>query len=347
MTIIRPSPAATNAPPDELLPAGVINFPATDLNQVLKIYAELVNRTVLRPTALPAPTITLVTQTPLTKREAKQAFDAVLALNGIAMIDVGDKFVKVVPTAQAGQVGAPFSKQPIDQIPDMGQYVTHIVQLTNAKPSEMVQALTPFASPGQQGILPIDSSQILVLRDYSENVKRMLEMIKKIDVAVPAEYISEVIPIKYALASDIASALNSLSSGGGGTTVGSAGAGGGGARGGGGGARGSNFGRGSTGTYPGSTTPGMTSPFGATPGATTPGSEQLHATPAEPHQPRERVGRNPGPGPNENHRGRAHEFPADLRFARRHENDQGHRFQTGRGAGPGANRSGHRPGFAG
>jgi general secretion pathway protein D len=273
MTIIRPSPAATNAPPDELLPAGVINFPATDLNQVLKIYAELVNRTVLRPTALPAPTITLVTQTPLTKREAKQAFDAVLALNGIAMIDVGDKFVKVVPTAQAGQVGAPFSKQPIDQIPDMGQYVTHIVQLTNAKPSEMVQALTPFASPGQQGILPIDSSQILVLRDYSENVKRMLEMIKKIDVAVPAEYISEVIPIKYALASDIASALNSLSSGGGGTTVGSAGAGGGGARGGGGGARGSNFGRGSTGTYPGSTTPGMTSPFGATPGATTPGGQ--------------------------------------------------------------------------
>lgn len=268
MTAIHPSATATNILPEEVLPAGVINFPATDLNQVLKIYAELVNRTVLRPTALPTPTITLVTQTPLTKREAKQAFDAVLALNGIAMIDVGDKFVKVVPTAQAGQVGAPFSKVPIDQIPDMGQYVTHVEQLKYAKPSEMVQALTPFASPGQQGILPIDSSQILVLRDYSENVKRMLEMIKKIDVAVPSEYISEVIPIKYALASDIASALNSLSSGGGGTTVGGT-AGGAGARptt-----SRSTGFGRG-PGGYPGSTTPGMTSPFGTTPG-TTPGTQ--------------------------------------------------------------------------
>ena len=275
MTATHPPTPATNAPPEELLPAGVINFPATDLNQVLKIYSELVNRTVLRPTSLPAPTITLVTQTPLSKREAKQAFDAVLALNGIAMVDVGDKFVKVVPTAQAGQVGAPFSKVPIDQIPDMGQFVTHVVQLTYAKPSEMVQALTPFASAGIQGILPIDSSQILVLRDYSENVKRMLEMIKKIDVAVPSEYISEVIPIKYALASDIASALNSLSSGGGGTTVGAGGGGGtGGMRGGYGGRTGGYGGRTGTGFgtgYPGSTTPGMTQPFGST--GTTPGGQ--------------------------------------------------------------------------
>ena len=72
-------------------------------------------------------------------------------------------------------------------------------------------------------ILPIDSSQILVLRDYAENVKRMLELIEAIDVAVPSEYVSEVIPIKYAQAADIAGALNSLSSGGGGTSVGGTG----------------------------------------------------------------------------------------------------------------------------
>jgi general secretion pathway protein D len=46
----------------------------------------------------------------------------------------------------------------------------------------------------------------------------MLEMIDQIDVSVPAEYISEVIPIKYAMAEDIANALNSLG-GSGGSTV--------------------------------------------------------------------------------------------------------------------------------
>ena len=285
---ITPPAPTTNALSDETLPAGVINFPATDLNQVLQIYAELVGRTVLRPTTLPAPTITLKTQTPLTKQEAIQAFDAVLALNGIAVVNVGDKFVKVVSSGQAGQIGAPFSKAAGDQLPDMGQFVTHVVQLTNAKPSEVVQALTPFASAGlANGILPIDSSQILVLRDYSENVKRMLEMVKKIDVVVPSEYESEVIPIKYALASDIANALNSLSSGGGGgTTVGGATAGGagtvGGTRGGYGGYGGSRtgFGRSGMGGYGGygggggyggygGMNPGVTSYGSITPLATT------------------------------------------------------------------------------
>ena len=219
LTAIPPSGAAANTAPEEILPAGLINFPGTDLNQVLQIYADLVGRTVLRPTALPAQQISLKTQTPLTKREAIQAFDSVLSLNGISMINFGDKFVKALPVAEANLAGAPFTKQDASKLPEFGQYVTHIVQLTNARPSEMVQVLQPFAKI-PNSILPVDSSQILVLRDYTENVKRMLELIQQVDVAVPSEFVDEVIPIKYALASEIASALNALSSGGGGATVG-------------------------------------------------------------------------------------------------------------------------------
>jgi general secretion pathway protein D len=206
-------------PPEEMIAPGMIDFRAVDVNQVLQLYAEWVNRTVLRPATLPAPTITLKSQTPLTRREAVQALDAVLALNGISMINVGDKFVKAVPQPQANQEGGPFSKLTSKELPDMGQYITHIVQLKYLKPSEVVPVLQPFAKL-PNSILPVETSQILVLRDDAENVKRMLEMIERIDVVVPAEYTNEVIMIKYALASDIASALNSLSSGGGGTTVG-------------------------------------------------------------------------------------------------------------------------------
>ncbi len=80
----------------------------------------------------------------------------------------------------------------------------------------MVPIIQPFAKLANS-ILPIDSNGILVLRDNAENVKRMLQMIDRVDVSVPAEYISEVIPIKYALADDIASALNSLGGTGGGS----------------------------------------------------------------------------------------------------------------------------------
>ncbi len=212
--------------PDAIIPAGTINFPATDINQVLPIYAELVNRTILRPSTLPAAPITLKTQTPLTRREAIDALNAVLGMNGIAMVNIGEKFVKAVPSAQGGTTGARLNRDDPSTFRDLGGYVTHVTQLKSVKPTELVPILQPFASAGvgAAGIQAIDSSQILVLRDYTENVKRMLELIKELDIAPTSEFVSEVIPIKYALASDISAALNGLSSGSSGTTIGQSGA---------------------------------------------------------------------------------------------------------------------------
>ena len=219
----QPSLTISNTPPppsaaEEIIPAGTINFPAADLKEVLKIYSELVNRTILQPANLGSPQITLKTQTPLTKREALQAFEAVFALNGISLVNIGDKFVKVVPAVQAHTEGAINDTRSASELPDLGQYVTHVAQLKYTKPSEMVPALQPFAK--LNSLLPMDGSMILIIRDYTENVKRMLEMIDQIDVNVPSEFISEVIPIKYAKATEMADALNSLGASGGGGSVG-------------------------------------------------------------------------------------------------------------------------------
>jgi hypothetical protein len=215
----------TNAPgvsagsnSEQMIPPGTINFEGVDVDQVLDVYAQLVGRTILRA-GLPQAQIVLKTETPLTKSEAIEALQAVLALNNIAVINVGDKFVKVLQADQANSAGAPIDHSSEKQLPELGQYVTHIVQLKYVKPSEMVPVIQPFAKL-QNSILPIDSNGILVLRDNAENVKLMLEMIDQVDVAVPAEFISEVIPIKYAMVDDIANALNSL--GGSSSSIGSA-----------------------------------------------------------------------------------------------------------------------------
>jgi general secretion pathway protein D len=205
---------------EDIIEKGTIKIPGAELDLVLQIYANLVERTILRPSNLPATTITLETQTDLTKAEAIQALDAVLALNGISMINVGKKFVKAVPASEAGSAGAPVESVGSDELPELGQYVSHVVQLRNVQASEVIPALQPFAKI-QNSVLAIESSNILILRDFAENVKRMLEMIERIDVVVESNFVSEVIPIKYALAADIANALNALSSGGGGTSVGS------------------------------------------------------------------------------------------------------------------------------
>ena len=217
-------PSATTAttptagtPPDETIPPGLIDFSGVDVNQVLDVYAKLVNRTVLRA-ALPDAKIVLKTQTPLTRSEAIQALQAVLALNNVSVVNIGDKFVKALTSDQANAAGGEVDRSGTTNIPNLGTYITHITQLKYVKPSLMVPLITPFGKL-PNSVFPIDDNGILVIRDYAENVKRMLEMIDQIDVSVPAEYISEVIPIRYAKVDEIASALNSLGGGGGGSTV--------------------------------------------------------------------------------------------------------------------------------
>jgi len=95
--------------------------------------------------------------------------------------------------------------------------VAQIVQLSNAVSRDVAQALQPFAKL-PNSILGIDSAGILILRDYAENVKRMMEVLTKIDVVPVQEFEPVVIPIKYALAGDIAEVIGSLTSGGGGAT---------------------------------------------------------------------------------------------------------------------------------
>ena len=82
------------------------------------------------------------TETPLTKSEAIEALQAVLALNGISVVNIGDKFVKVLPVDQMPTRPVRRStKRDASQLPNLGTYVTHIVQLKYIKPSEMVPIL--------------------------------------------------------------------------------------------------------------------------------------------------------------------------------------------------------------
>jgi type II secretory pathway component GspD/PulD (secretin) len=100
--------------------AGIrFNFEGVDVNQVLDEYADLVGRTLLRGN-VPQASIVLKTQSPLTKTEAIEALQAVLALNGIALVNIGDKFVKVLPPDQAPGGGGSLDSTDAAHLPELG-----------------------------------------------------------------------------------------------------------------------------------------------------------------------------------------------------------------------------------
>src|SRR6266566_5293884 len=90
----------------ETLPPGTINLFNVDGGTVLSIYAILSGRTVLRPATLPYSPVRLKTTCPVTREEAAYAMVTVFALNGISIVEDGEKFVQIVPMVQKARVNA-------------------------------------------------------------------------------------------------------------------------------------------------------------------------------------------------------------------------------------------------
>ncbi len=157
-----------------------MDFQNAELRQVLAIYQELSGRTVIRPASLPAPTITVRNQNPLTRVQALQLLDTVLAENGITMVLAGDNAVKAVPHAMAVTESPPEITLPWQDLPDSGSFMMRTVHLKHCKATELVPALMPFAKT-PNALLPMDGANLLIIRDYSSNVRRMLQVIQELE----------------------------------------------------------------------------------------------------------------------------------------------------------------------
>ena len=205
--------AATNIIPrgsTNDIPANMMRFQEADLSQIFELYAELTGRTILRSPQVPQNVkITVRNQTALSRQEGIDALNTILGLNQITMVPEGDKFIKAVPQAALPQEAMPFSTNDYGIYRESQAPVAHIVTLKNLMPEEATSILQPFAKL-PNSIVGVRGSPVLVLRDYSENVKRMLEILERVDVEMPLDIDTVVIPIKYALAGEIAGVLSGL-----------------------------------------------------------------------------------------------------------------------------------------
>jgi general secretion pathway protein D len=172
-------------PPDpvkdkELLPPAQLNFNDAELIQVLEIYQELSGRSIIRGSGLPPVKISFKNQTALNHREALQALDTVLSQNGIVMIPMGTKYMKVVPTAQAPTEAVPVVELPREQLPESGSYMIYLVELKTLRPTEVAPALAPLCK-SPNSVIAMDQSNVLLLRDYSTNIRRMLQVLEALE----------------------------------------------------------------------------------------------------------------------------------------------------------------------
>lgn len=183
----------------DTLAAGALTFKDASLPEVLDFYQKLSGRTIIRPgvvweprspmagMGMPGmgspggePRLTLRNETPLTRPEALQMLDTALAENGVVMIISGDKAMKAVPVNKAGTEAAPLTHLPREQLPESSTLITYVVELKHRQANELMPALQPFAAL-PNSLVAMQGPGLLVLRDYSSNVRRMLEMLERIE----------------------------------------------------------------------------------------------------------------------------------------------------------------------
>ena len=196
-----------------------VKFRNMELEQMLDgFYSRLTGRTVLRGQGLNLKQqITYLPTKTLSVDETIQALDTVMALNAITTIPTGENFILVVPSQQAMQMGGKFSNGASTNYAEASQFVTHVVQLKHIDPKEASELVKVFASAqGANGIVALESTKTLILRDFAINVKRMLELIARVDMEIEDEFILEVIPIRYGKVEDIYQTMQSVISGSGG-----------------------------------------------------------------------------------------------------------------------------------
>ena len=204
-----PPPMAKDAPSSDGVSS--LNFNNAAVDMVFEVYSKLVNKTVLKDPGAPNPTITLQSRPgqKLTEAEQVEAIETILEMNGIHLEPYGEKFVRALPRAKVRKDGIPLLMNTDKPLDESIKVVSMMIPFKNIGTDEAQKALEGFKS--DSGILLVfERTNSILVTDTQQNINRMLEIAKMIDVATPVLENVFVRQIKNASAADIKTALEAI-----------------------------------------------------------------------------------------------------------------------------------------
>jgi len=197
-------------------PRTMLNFNEAELHGVVRALAQFTGRNFVVDPRVKGQ-LTLVSDTPVDRDTAYAMLLAALRMQGFAVVDV-DGVNRVVPEADAKtQGGAVVGAAGSDA---SGELVTRVFSLHYENAGDLVPVLRPMVTPNNT-IVAEAGSNTLVITDYADNIERVAQVIARIDT--PMAVNTDVIPIEYGVALDVAALAQQLLSEGGTAAAGRAG----------------------------------------------------------------------------------------------------------------------------
>lgn len=122
--------------------------------------------------------ITVISSAALDADGVEELFHSVLRVHGFAAVPAGD-VVKIVQQTVAKQSSSDSDFDPRARGEKM---ITRVLPATNVASSELVKILRPLV-PQYSHVASVDEPNVVILSDHAENIRRMEELIREIDVA--------------------------------------------------------------------------------------------------------------------------------------------------------------------
>jgi len=185
-----------------------LNFVGADIESVVKAIGHYTGSTFIIDPRVKGQ-VTLVSEKPLTKDQAFKLLTSTLRLQGYAVV-YADGYYKVVPESDAKLQPGPTQTVQNEKGESVrgDQVATQIYRLNYESATNVVTILRPLISPNNT-INANPGNNSVVITDYADNLKRLNKIIASLDV--PATVDMDVIPIRHAMATDIAALVTKLS----------------------------------------------------------------------------------------------------------------------------------------
>lgn len=185
-----------------------INLQDTDIRQLIDIVARSTGKNFIVDQQVRGK-VTFISGNGLDKDGLYEAFLSVLQVHGYEAVQSGD-LIKIVPSGKARGNVAPLVADATES--DADETITQVVNLDYIPVTTAIQTLMPLSGQGETSILPNQASNSLVIKGKAQNVARLLDVIASVDKPNNEDF--ELVPLEYAVASQVASTLQGLMSGG-------------------------------------------------------------------------------------------------------------------------------------
>ena len=176
-----------------------LNFVNAEIDAVARTMATITGRNVVVDPRVKG-LMTLTTERAVTPSVAYNQFLATLRLQGFTVVESGG-LDKVIPEADAKLQSATVTVGTAATSSVGNQIVTQIFRLNYESANNLVAILRPLISPNNTiNVNPGNNS--LVITDYADNLRRLGRIISAMDISNATDV--EIIPLKHAIASDLA-----------------------------------------------------------------------------------------------------------------------------------------------